>query len=408
MSGVADEFRNNFIAHGFIVVDANGNALPRIIMPKILVPTACTSGLRRHAFPATTSTTSAQVQLQEIPGAPTSASEIWGLVDLDDNREYAILGHRNGTAFYDVTTPGTPVLVGNIPGNPSLWREVKAYQILRCRARPASRLCLRDHRSAGRRPADHRSHQSADQRLARQHADASSAPRTRCTSPTSTTPPTRALPGATPYLFIAGANIAGGAYRIYDLTNPVAPTLVTAPPAGTGYMHDSTSMLITDNRTTQCANAHNPCEVLVDFNETSVDLWDVTDKAAPVRLSTTTYPTASYVHSGWPTADNMAIVVHDELDELRRGLNTHIYTLDIARPAHAEPGHFVHRRHDVHGSQRLHDRQSLLRLALQARPGDLRRHQSARAHRDRLVRHVFVAHRPIPRAPMAPGASIHS
>ena len=105
---------------------------------------------------------------------------------------------------------------------------------------------------------------------------------------------------------------------------------MTPPPAGTGYMHDSTSMLITDNRTTQCANAHNPCEVLVDFNETSVDLWDVTDKAAPVRLSTTTYPTATYVHSGWPTADNMFIVVHDELDELQRGLNTHIYTLDVA------------------------------------------------------------------------------
>ena len=130
-------------------------------------------------------------------------------------------------------------------------------------------------------------------------------------------------------MYIAGANVGGGAFRIYDLTNPMSPTLVTPPPAGTGYMHDSTSMLITDNRTTQCANAHNPCEVLVDFNETSVDLWDVTDKAAPVRLSTTTYPTATYVHSGWPTADNMHIVVHDELDELRRGLNTQIYTLDI-------------------------------------------------------------------------------
>jgi hypothetical protein len=46
-------------------------------------------------------------------------------------------------------------------------------------------------------------------------------------------------------------------------------------------------------------------------------------------LSATTYPTASYVHSGWPTEDNRYVVVHDELDELRRGLNTHIYTLDI-------------------------------------------------------------------------------
>ena len=139
-----------------------------------------------------------------------------------------------------------------------------------------------------------------------------------------------ALPGQQAYLYIAGANVAGGAFRIYDLADPENPALVTPSPAGSGYMHDSTSMLITDNRTTQCANAHNPCEVLVDFNELSVDLWDVTEKAAPVRLSTTTYPTATYVHSGWPTQDNRFIIVHDELDELRRSLNTHIYTLDIA------------------------------------------------------------------------------
>ena len=106
-------------------------------------------------------------------------------------------------------------------------------------------------------------------------------------------------------------------------------------------MHDSTSMLITDDRTTQCANAHNPCEVLVDFNENTVDLWDVTEKSAPARLSSTTYPTATYVHSGWPTADQRFIIVHDELDELRRGINTQIYTLDMADLRTPEPGHLV-------------------------------------------------------------------
>ena len=44
-------------------------------------------------------------------------------------------------------------------------------------------------------------------------------------------------------------------------------------------MHDATSLLITDARTAQCGVGHNPCEVYVDFNENTVDLWDVTDKA---------------------------------------------------------------------------------------------------------------------------------
>jgi choice-of-anchor B domain-containing protein len=250
-------------------------------------------------------------------------------VDLDDNREYAILGHRNGTAIYDVTAPGAPMLVGNVPGNSSLWREVKAYQFFDANiGRHRAYAYATTEAPGGGLQIIDLTNLPASVTLANTLTEFSTSHTLYISNVDYAT--NAALPGATPYLFIAGANLAGGAFRIYDLANPTQPTLVTAPPAGTGYMHDSTSMLITDNRTTQCANAHNPCQVLVDFNENTVDLWDVTDKAAPVRLSSTTYPTAAYVHSGWPTADNRFIVVHDELDELRRGLNTHIYTLDIA------------------------------------------------------------------------------
>jgi hypothetical protein len=46
-------------------------------------------------------------------------------------------------------------------------------------------------------------------------------------------------------------------------------------------------------------------------------------------LSATGYADARYTHSGWPTEDQRFIVVHDELDELRIGFNTRIYTLAI-------------------------------------------------------------------------------
>jgi choice-of-anchor B domain-containing protein len=327
VSGVPDAFRNNFIAHGFTVVDANGDALPRIVQPKLAVPTNCASGMAGN-FPCHNIDYLAQVQLQEIPSQPSSASNLWGFVDLDDNREYAVLGHRNGTAVFDVTVPGTPVVVGNIPGNPSLWREVKVYQV-------------RDTGTGQHRAYAYITTEAPGGGL--QIIDLSNVPTSISLANTLTEFSTShtvyisnvnystmaALPGQQAYLYIAGSNLAGGAFRIYDLVDPVHPLLVTSPPAGTGYMHDSTSMLLTDNRTTQCAGNHNPCEVLVDFNETSVDIWDVTDKTAPARISSTTYPTATYVHSGWPSSDNRYIIVHDELDELRRSLNTHIYTLDI-------------------------------------------------------------------------------
>jgi len=328
VSGVPDAFRNNFIAHGFIVMDANDNPLPRIVEQKLLAPTACTAGFA-GTFPCHNIDFLAQVQLQELPTSPVSASNLWGFADLDDNREYAVLGHRNGTAVYDVTVPGAPVLVGNVPGNQSLWREVKVYQVRdpNTGTHRAYAYVTTEAVNSGLQIID-LTNLPTSITLANTMFDFGSSHTVYISNVDYAT--MAALPGRTAYLVIAGANVAGGAFRIYSLADPVNPVLVTPPPPGTGYMHDSTSMIITDNRTTQCAAAHNPCEVLVDFNETSIDLWDVTDKAAPLRLSTTTYPTASYVHSGWPTEDNRFIVVHDELDELRRSLNTHIYTLDIA------------------------------------------------------------------------------
>ena len=75
ISGVADAFRNNFIAHGFIVVDANGNPLPRIIMPKI----AGAHGLRQRAapapFPATTSTISRRCSCRKFPARPRARAK---------------------------------------------------------------------------------------------------------------------------------------------------------------------------------------------------------------------------------------------------------------------------------------------------------------------------------------------
>jgi len=328
VTGVPDQFRNNFIAHGFIVLDANGAALPRIIVAKLLAPTACANDVA-GTFPCHNIDYLAQVQLQEFATQPISASNLWGFVDQDDGREYAVVGHRNGTAVFDVTAPSAPVQVGNIPGNPSLWREVKVYQLPGLNGGPhrAYAYITTEAPGGGLQIID-LTDLPASVTLANTLADFSTSHTLYISNVDYGT--MAALPNQQAYLYIAGASIGGGAFRIYDLIDPVHPQLVTPAPAGNGYMHDSTSMLITDNRTTQCAAAHNPCEVLVDFNETTVDLWDVTDKAAPVRLSTTGYPTASYTHSGWPTADNRYIVVHDELDELRRSINTHIYTLDIA------------------------------------------------------------------------------
>jgi hypothetical protein len=92
-------------------------------------------------------------------------------------------------------------------------------------------------------------------------------------------------------------------------------------------------MLVTDARKgTQCVNAAGSehCHVLFDFNESSVDIWDVTLPKDPVRLSRLPYNNSRYTHSGWPSEDRQFLFVQDELDERDLGLPTTLRSYSIA------------------------------------------------------------------------------
>jgi len=269
-----------------------------------------------------------QIPLNAFSTRPASAANVWGFVDLNDNREYAIIGLRNGTGIVDVTDPANPREVTTVAGNASSWREVKVYQV-------------RDDAANRYRAYAYISTEAPGSGL--QVIDLSGLPNSAARATTLTDTGSQhtlyvsnidygtnvALPGRQAFLYVAGSNLNSGSWRIYSLANPAQPQLLTAAPAGTQYMHDSTSLYITDSRTAQCDQGHNPCEVLVDFNENSVDLWDVTNKSQPVRLSSTTYSTAAYTHSGWPSEDQRHLFFHDELEEVRQGLATHLYTMSL-------------------------------------------------------------------------------
>ena len=292
------------------------------------VPADCVQGFAA-AFPCRNIDLLAQVPLGALSSRPGTMSNLWGFVDLDDNREYAVVGLSNATAVIDVTDPRNPREVGSVPGNPSLWREVKIYQFFDAAAtRHRAYAYITTEAPGGGLQVIELSSLPSSVSLANTIRDFQSSHTVHLSNVDYASNLVRS--GRQAFLYIAGANINGGSFLIYDLSDPVTPRLATQAPAGTEYMHDSATLFITDNRTTQCDQGHNPCEVLVDFNERTVDLWDVTDKGAPALLSATSYPEARYTHSGWPTEDQRFVLVHDELDELRiPGFNTHLYTLDI-------------------------------------------------------------------------------
>jgi len=70
--------------------------------------------------------------------------------------------------------------------------------------------------------------------------------------------------------------------------------------------------------------------VLTDFNENTVDVWDVTDPTSRQLLASQPYANARFVHTGWWTDDGRYLYVNDELDERDLGLNTTLRIFDMA------------------------------------------------------------------------------
>jgi choice-of-anchor B domain-containing protein len=270
----------------------------------------------------------AHFSLADVSAGPSSANDVWGFVDLNTGREYAIVGYDIGTAVIDLSVPENPLEVGFINGQTAFWRDIKVYQFFdsidkRWRAyayvtadRSTDGLVVIDMSDLPHaiRKVDYAGDFEAAHNVYATNTDYSTGV---------------ALADATPLLVIAGSNLDSGQFRAYSLADPAAPEFV----AGAGspdYMHDASSFIITDSRKdSQCVNGSDWCEVLLDFNEETVDLWDITVAANPQRLSRTSYDGAAYVHSGWWSEDKQYMFVHDEQDEQLFGLNTTLRVFSI-------------------------------------------------------------------------------
>jgi len=258
-----------------------------------------------------------------VSANPSQGADVWGFVDLNSNREYAFVGYNIGTAVFDVTDASNPREVGFIDGQNTSWRDIKVYQHWNATTErfDAYAYVTTDGSGDGLFVVDLTGlpHSIARVNYASDFTAAHNVFATDADYGTGLS-----MTGGTPSLIIAGSNRVNtaGQYRSYSLADPSSPQFIAMPSSGiTGYMHDAASMLITDSRKdSQCVNAAaSPhCEILFDFNVRTVDIWDITDPSDPELLSSPTYPEAEYIHSGWWTEDKQYLIVHDELDEIRR------------------------------------------------------------------------------------------
>lgn len=340
LTNVPVEFRNQMERRGFhVIADGKGAERQKRLQTEKLLTLNSQLQSSMTAAPCTGGTVNglscdsvdllSHMAFEDVSASPNASADVWGFVDLNTKREYAIVGFDSGTAILDITNAEEPAEVAHVDGRTATWRDIKVYQFFdQGEARwKAYAYVTTDGASDGLFVIDLSGLPHSVRRV-NYSSDFSSAHNVYATNTDFTTG--ISLTGETPTLIIAGSNIDNGRYRAYSLANPESPEFI-GNANNAGYMHDASSMIVTDARKdTQCVNGGTHCEVLLDFNENEIEIWDITDITNPALLSATAYVNASYVHSGWWSEDKQYLYVHDELDEQRFGLQTTLRVFSVA------------------------------------------------------------------------------
>ena len=258
----------------------------------------CENGMA-GAFPCKNVDLLAHLQTNSAVGI--TGSDIEGWTDPQTGTEWAIQAHSDATTFIDLSNPEVPVVFGTLlPAEPGvLWRELEVFD--------NHVYIVQDLTGAGLQIFDLTKLRSAVPGVVYGPLDY-----TRDTSFGNAH--TITINQDTGFAYVQGSNTCNAGPRMFDLNvNPKVPVFVGCVGMD-GYTHDS-----------QCVVYHGPDttytgrEICAMYNENTLTMVDVTDKAAPVMLSRNCYSTApatgKYTHQGWFTEDHAHILMDDELDE---------------------------------------------------------------------------------------------
>lgn len=283
----------------------------------------------------------AHVPLSQLNNA-SGANDIWGFVDLNDFKEYALIGLRNGISVVDVSVPQLPQVVGSISAQTTTWRDIKVLQRYNTQQQRfnAYAYVTADNANVGLMIIDLTNLPSAVSLLAVDQTD-SAAHNVYLANVDYSTGVVYA--DQQPQLHVAGASAAGGAYKSFAVNANGELTVEYAPnnTSRSDYTHDLSSAIIVDERVgSQCQGVNGQCTVTYDYNEDVARIWDTSINHSPVeigRIGASLLQDVGYIHSGWSSEDNRVLFVHDELDEMNFNKNTTLQAFDISNLNDPQP-----------------------------------------------------------------------
>ncbi|AKA35072.1 choice-of-anchor B family protein [Flagellimonas lutaonensis] len=241
-----------------------------------------------------------------------SANDIWGWTDPDNNREYAIVGLDNGTAFVDITDNQNPQYLGKLPTatTSSTWRDIKVYGnhafiVAEAAGHGMQVFDLTRLRNVANPPETF----SADAR----YTDIGNAHNL-------------VINEATGFAYPVGTDrndaFTGGVHFV-DVGDPTSPVGVGGYGAQ-GYTHDA--QVVSYNGPDADYTGR---EIFIGANENQVVIADITDKDNPTDVAALGYPQLGYTHQGWFTEDQRYFILCDELDEVNFGLDSRTLVFDL-------------------------------------------------------------------------------
>jgi choice-of-anchor B domain-containing protein len=239
-----------------------------------------------------------------------SGNDIWGWTDPVTGREYALAGRSTGTAFVDISTPGRPIYVGNLPTKTasSAWRGIKVFA---------------DHAFIVSEALDH-GMQVFDLTQLR---SVTSLPVTFTETAHYAgfgSTHTLAINSLTGFAYAAGTRTCEGGLHVVDIRTPASPRAAGCFSLD-GYTHETQCVLYAgpDSR-------YSGREICFNSNEDTLTIVDATDKHEQVQISRTGYGGSAYTHQGWLTEDQRFFLVNDEGDETAFRHPTRTWIWDVS------------------------------------------------------------------------------
>ena len=225
-----------------------------------------------------------------------SANDIWGWTDRETNKEYAIIGLFEGTAFVDISSPNDPKIAAFMrsaaQGFGNSWRDIKTYKNYAYVVSEANGHGLQIYDMSNLR---------------------------NITGPIMRARPTSRYSSFgsahnifinedSGFAYVVGSNRCRGGLYMLNLSNPKKPKYAGCF-SSDGYTHDVECVLY-DGPDENYLNR----EICFASNEDSLTIIDVTTKDAATQISKYCHPSFTYTHQGWLTNDRKVFILDDELD----------------------------------------------------------------------------------------------